>query len=188
MHPVDRGDYRYTAYFCEENVWWLAHDLVGQGVAVAELTVLFLSNDQRQVLLMNQSSAAEGALLCWDYHVVLRRQSQRVDEIMDFDTRLDFPVPTTHYVKATFPRQSLLPAPYRARIRAITAASYLERFQSDRSHMRNRLGTDRFPAYPPILARDPARAIDLSDYWDMQRTLADGSCPVALPTLFPALA
>jgi len=187
MQAVHRSHYRYTAYFCEENAWWLTHDLVGHGVAAEDLTVLFLSNRERQVLLMNQSSAAEGALLCWDYHVVVRRQSHGIDEIMDFDTRLGFPVATSHYVTATFPRQSQLPAPYRAMVRVVTAASYLDRFQSDRSHMQSHLEADRFPDYPPILAGDPERAIDLSDYWDMQRTLGDGSCAVALPAVFPNL-
>lgn len=188
MQAVHRADYRYTAYFCEENAWWLAHDLVESGVAAADLSVLFFSNPARQVVLMNQSSAAEGALLCWDYHVIVRRISRDADEIMDFDTRLGFPVPTTHYLKATFPRQSLLPHPYRAMVRQVTAASFLERFQSNRSHMRERLDADRFPSYPPIVARDPEQAIDLSAYWDMGRTLDDGSRAMYLPTVFPDLA
>ncbi|MCB1774436.1 MAG: hypothetical protein KDI88_12530 [Gammaproteobacteria bacterium] len=185
MQAVNRGDHRYTAYFCEENAWWLAHDLVVGGTAADDLTILFFSNPGRQVLLMNQASAAEGALLCWDYHVVVRRRSGSVDEIMDFDTRLGFPVTTMHYVEATFPRQSLLPPPYRAMVRQVAAASYLERFQSDRSHMQERLQADRFPRYPPIQARAPAKAIDLGEYWDMRRTLIDGSRAVPLTAMFP---
>lgn len=164
------AEYLYTPLFCEENIWQLARRQLAEGASADSLWVLFISNPDRQVVMLRQRSAGEQGYVVWDYHVVL----QSGDRIFDFDTTLPFPVSAADYFLDSFPDQSTLSENYRAWLRRIPAQSFIERFYSDRSHMQGVVDKAEFPAWPAITPPND-HAILLSDYWDMQKKLDDGS-------------
>lgn len=179
----EREDFRYTALFCEENIWWLAHDLVARGLPVANLQVLLFSNPAQSILMLNQRAAPSGRPIAWDYHVVLKGLADNGRWVFDFDTRLPFPVGFADYLRQSFPEQSLLPDAYRATVRVIPAAAFLSRFSSDRRHMQGRVPASAFPDYPIIEAADGASPITLAAYRDMQKDVGDGSRILPLEAL-----
>ena len=170
-----RDSIRYTPLFCEENIWWLVHAMVDRGLDPDDLTVMFLSNPGQGILLACQRAADPGDCVIWDYHVVLEARLQGRDWIFDPATRLGFPAPRDDYLARTFPDQATLPEPLRTWVRRVPAAAYLAHFRSDRGHMRGRIPASAFPDYPIIAPPDGVRHIDLSDYRDMRKALADGS-------------
>ncbi len=164
------GELPYTPLFCEENIWLLAERLLAEGERPERLRVLFFSNPDKQVVLLKQRRAGEQGYVVWDYHVVL----QAGGLIYDFDTVLPFPVDAVDYFLDTFPDQTVLAETYRTWVRWIPATTYLERFFSDRVHMRGVVAEAAFPPWPAITPRH-GRVIALSDYWDMWKKLDDGS-------------
>lgn len=161
----------YTAFFCEESVWWLAHRLAESGVALADLDVVFLCNPDMSVLLLEQRAAAAGRPMVWDYHVILRLRDAQGSWVFDRDSRLPCPLPCAEYLAATFPPQARLRPDLRTWFRSIPAADYLARFRSDRSHMLGRIADNAFPAYPPLAPPPGSPAVDLAEYWDFERDL-----------------
>jgi hypothetical protein len=170
---VERDDFRYTPLFCEENIWWLAHDLIGRGCHPGNLQVLWFSNPAEGVLMLNQRAAAPGRPLAWDYHVVLQAVIGNTSQVFDFDSRLPFPTPFADYLRMSFPQQDLLPSSCRAWVRMVPAADYLAHFFSDRSHMLGRLPASAFPAYPVIRPAEGLAVVTLADYRDMQHQIDD---------------
>jgi hypothetical protein len=61
-----RSHYRYTAFFCEENVWWLAREWQQHNSARKPAWVCFFTNANASIALMNQRAAAPGNLIAWD--------------------------------------------------------------------------------------------------------------------------
>lgn len=184
MIELLRENHRYTAYFCEENIWWLARDLESGGVDVSRMNVLFISNPAQSVVLFNQCMARQGDPLAWDYHVVLQARIDNANWILDFDTCLDFASPQSDYLANTFPLQEDLPPQYRAWARIVPAASFLRRFHSDRSHMFGKVPESEFPDYPAICPPAGVKPIDLGRYRDMTTLLDDGSVVQPLAALF----
>lgn len=181
-----RTRYRYTPYFCEENIWWLAHALCADGGEPAPLSIWLFSNRAASIAMQHQRAASVGALMAWDYHVVLTTTAEAGLEVFDFDTRLAFPSPAVTYLRQTFPLQQGLPAKWRTWVREIPAAAYLERFWSDRSHMQGHVPPTAFPDYPVIRPQDPRSAIALADYRDIDRRLDDGSAVSPVQSLLGA--
>jgi hypothetical protein len=175
MELPERDRIRYTPLFCEENIWWLARSMVDQGFDPDDLKVLFLSNAWQSVVLAKQRAAALGRLVIWDYHVVLQARLDGDEFIFDPDSRLGFPEPLAGYLRQTFPVQAELPERMRTWVRSIPAASYLGHFRSDRRHMLGRIPLSAYPDYAIILPPVGARCIDLGEYRDMHKALADGS-------------
>jgi hypothetical protein len=188
MNDWHREAFRYTALFCEENIWWLARSLIDAGIDAAQMQVLLFANRWQTVILRNQVAATAGQAVAWDYHVVLSAVSDSTPLVLDFDTRLTFPTPYRNYFVDSFPPQSTLPERYRCWVRCIPAASYLAHFYSDRSHMIGRIAAADFPDYPIIRPAAGGLAISLSEYRDMEKTLPDGSRVQPLATFFPELA
>ena len=180
MKTGQRETFRYTPLFCEENIWWLARDLIENGIDRETLDVVFFINPSASVLLFHQRTAKPDAPIVWDYHVVLRAKSAGGDVIYDFDTRLPFPASTTHYMAATFGDQTSLPAHFRTWARAIPAARYLAHFYSDRSHMIDQIPASTFPDYPIIQPDDGISRMSLHACRDM------GSTEHALKQAVPA--
>ena len=180
-----RSSYLYTPLFCEENIWQLARQLVGEGADVATLQVIFISNAARQVVLFNQRNGTDLGHVVWDYHVVLRRRDGEGDCIYDLDTTLPLPCDSRDYLEATFGLQGELPEGLRATLRLVPAGEYLRQFHSDRRHMEGVVPRDAFPPWPAITPRG-AGAIRLKDYWDMARQLDDDSRVVSVETLLQA--
>jgi len=167
MH-YNREKFRYSPFFCEENIWWLASSLRDQGIDAELMQVLFFSNSKKSILMFNQRGAIEGHALYWDYHVVLQARLSEHDFIFDFDTRLSFPSVQVSYLKHSFPFQRDLPENYRTWVRCIPATHYLVHFYSDRKHMQNLVAKSDFPDYPiiqPLAGNEP---VSLDAYWDMQ--------------------
>ena len=123
MQSLVRDAFRYTPFFCEENIWWLAHDLGEQGWDVDSLKVLVFSNPWNNIVLFKQRGADHSMPVVWDYHVVLSARFDQADWIFDFDTRLLFPMPRADYLPATFPAQDRLPEQLRSSVRTIPAFS-----------------------------------------------------------------
>lgn len=181
-----RDDFRYTALFCEENVWWLAHDLVAAGIPAGQLEVLLFSNPAQAVVMLEQRAAARGRPVAWDYHVVLSARLGGTRQVFDLDSRLPLPTPLADYLRASFPPQSNLPAGYRVSVRLIPATAFLRRFFSDRSHMLGQVPLSAFPDYPFIQPAEGVSPITLAKYRDLAVSLDDGSRVVPLAALSEA--
>ncbi len=167
MSDWRRDTFRYTPLFCEENIWWLAHDLIARGIDETALEVWFFINQGASVLLFQQGRADAHAPVLWDYHVVLRERSEDTDRVFDFDTRLPFPLASDRYLTATFADQATLAAHYRAQVRQVAAAHYLQHFYSDRSHMHGQVPRSAFPDYPIIQPPPGQPRIALAHYRDV---------------------
>ncbi len=126
---------RYCACFCEENVWHLCQD-ASVRVPKERRRVVFVSNPARRVAMRHQQ-AGRGGVIFWDYHVVLITPGV----VWDLDTTLGFPVPARTWLDESFPPLAEPP-----RFRVVDAATYVETFASDRSHML----TAPHPAWPII--------------------------------------
>lgn len=174
-------EYLYTPLFCEENIWQLARRCVDDGMDADTLQVLFISNPQRQVVLFNQRNGAELGYVVWDYHVILRHKAEETDQIYDFDSRLPFPCDSRDYLEATFGLQQELQPPYRALLKVIPAAAYLNDFYSDRQHMRGVIAEEQFPPWPMITPQHD-HAVRLEAYWDMQHSLIPDSRVLTVDT------
>jgi hypothetical protein len=187
MIELRREAFRYTAYFCEENIWWLARSLADGGLDAVRMKVLLFTNPGQTTLLFNQREAPPGTPVVWDYHVILRATIDGEAKVLDFDTRLDFPSAYADYLHRTFPPQSTLPDEYRTWVRVIPAESYLRHFYSDRSHMLGRLPEEAFPDYPIIQPEEGIWPIDLAAYRDLHARLGDDSTVQRLSDLYPGL-
>lgn len=130
---------RHTPYYCEENIWWLAHDARFAG---KRAEVVFISNPSRSVAFAHQRAAArEGEVVVWDYHVVLLA----LGEVWDLDCTLGAPLPLHRWLDASFDPDAH--PPYAPMFKCILAADYVAHFASDRRHMKNPDGTWQAP--PP---------------------------------------
>jgi len=167
---MNRTEQRYTPLFCEENVWHLARRMLEAGEAAGSSWVLLFSNPERQMVMLHQRRAGPEGYVVWDYHLVL----QVKDLIYDLDTNLPFPMPAFDYLHASFPDPASVPEIYRGLLRRIPAESFVERFHSDRSHMEGVIAAEDFPSWPAILP-DHDASIPLRHYWDLARSLPDGS-------------
>jgi len=184
MSELCREAFRYTALFCEENVWWAARELVDSHFDASQLQVLLFTNPNESVLMLNQRAEAGGTPIVWDYHVVLQVGRDATASVLDFDSRLDFPVLLGAYLQNSFPDQATLPERYQAWVRVIPAGDYLRHFFSDRSHMHGQLPESAFPDYPIIQPPAGVEAISLADYRDTHARLPDCSRVVPLSALF----
>lgn len=153
--------YRYQAFYCEENAWWLCQrSELGPG----KREVWFISNESKQCALLEQRAAPVGLEVIWDYHVVVVVG----DAVWDLDSRLGMPVPVLEYLEKTFPD---LPAELRhlaPRFRVVDADELVATLHSDRSHMRTPDGgwLRPPPAWDPPRAAFPPnlmRFVDLDD-------------------------
>jgi hypothetical protein len=174
MHDA-RTEHRYTPFFCEENVWWLAHERRHASSGQVTGWVCLFTNDTASIAVMNQHAAPATTLMAWDYHVVLAVPQDGVMQVFDLDSRLPFPSPWSAYFRGTFPNQPALPPRWRTRLRQVPVGAYLDRFCSDRHHMQGKLPATAFPDYPPLCPQDRSIAIVLQDYLDLDRGLDDGS-------------
>jgi hypothetical protein len=162
---------KYQPYWCEENVWWLCHDLARddpapEGGRVGEVPIqhwaLFITNERKSCALRHQRA---GDPVVWDYHVVLVVE-RGVAEVWDLDTLLGLPLPLHDYLAATF-----VPVPevFAPRFRLVAAADYLARFHTDRSHMRTPSGGWQKPP-PSWPAPTTAGPPNQTRYWDVTDT------------------
>lgn len=164
MFEINSNNFKYTALFCEENIWHLADLLIKQGVHCDELDVIFISNVQQQVVIFNQQSSSIKNPVIWDYHVILLRTSASKKIIYDFDTRASFESDAAHYFDLSFPANINIAPPYQAGFRIIPSSVFIERFSSDRSHMQGIIEPDKFPDYAAIQSNHPLHLKELIDF------------------------
>jgi hypothetical protein len=155
-----KSEQSYASYFCEENIWRLCNHFPALGG-----NAVFISNVHRQCPMWYQSSAAEGAPVIWDYHVIFMFMSADTWRVVDHDTRLPNPINLDHYLSSSFP--SRIAPDYEPVFRVVDSSLFLNRFSSSRSHMRNQSGnfTQPLPSWSPIY-----NGIDdnLDDFVDMK--------------------
>ncbi|EFN57465.1 hypothetical protein CHLNCDRAFT_13094, partial [Chlorella variabilis] len=144
-----RSDCVYTACWCEENVWWLAQQLVAQ-LPAWRLAIIFISNSHKMVPVWYQR-AGLGKVVCWDYHVLLVAQQEGGEALVfDLDTTLPFPCSLADYRRHALLGAANLPQHYRRFYRVVPGALFVRHFASDRSHMRDEAGAwlHTPPPYP----------------------------------------
>ncbi|HSI75079.1 MAG TPA: hypothetical protein VK957_04275 [Lunatimonas sp.] len=138
--------YKYTANFCEENIWHLCQN---SELTAFTKTVLIISNGSRNCPLWHQKSAIDQDPVRWDYHVVLLASSNSASVIYDFDSTLDLPVALKTYLHQTFRSEYANEQPS---FKAIDSNDFIHHFYSDRSHMKDGEGDWKFapPSWPLI--------------------------------------
>ncbi|MCK6571322.1 hypothetical protein L6V77_09500 [Myxococcota bacterium] len=142
-------------FYCEENAWHLARAAFAAGEP-GPVEVVFVSNPRRTCAVWAQRAAVRAdEPVIWDYHVVVHVAG----EIRDPDCLVGHRLPAERWLRASFPPGIVVPVAYRPQFRRCPADTFLSRFASDRSHMRDETGAFRAPppTWPPIVAPDGAR-------------------------------
>lgn len=177
--PADlrREHFAYAACFCEENIWQLGKSLVAQGISIAAMHAVVLSNSNRNIALLQQRAALPGNIMMWDYHVILLLKNADKEWILDFDTRLPFASLRNNYALKSFIPSTQLAQEFQPLMRVIPMAEYLARFSSDRHHMRDENGEplQPFPLWPAIQSNDVDQPITLMQYMEMEDNLPGNS-------------
>ena len=163
-----KADCVYTSCYCEENVWMLCkHVKENAPDSLSHTFALFISNPARSVPLWKQQNQKnEHIPVVWDYHVICLHATQINNRIMhhvyDLDSTLPFPCTLTSYIEAAFHSDDVLKPQFRRFIRVVPAQMYLEKFASDRSHMKTEDGGWNAPppSYPCISTNESAMNLD----------------------------
>lgn len=152
--------FKYTANFCEENIWHLCQN---PDLAAFIKTVLIISNGSRNCPLWHQKSAEGQEPVRWDYHVVLLASSPETSLIYDFDSTLDLPIPLHEYLDQTFQSEYEDEQPV---FKAVDSHDFVHLFYSDRSHMKDGEGDWKFtpPSWPLIQNKEELPLPDLLDF------------------------
>jgi hypothetical protein len=130
-------EFKYSANFCEENIWHLCQN---PALAGFYKRVLIVSNSKSYCPFRFQKSIHGYEIVWWNYHVILLAKNQESSLIYDFDSTLPIPISAKDYMQMTFRisenwKEENLPC-----FKAIDAGDYLTSFVSDRSHMKDALG------------------------------------------------
>jgi hypothetical protein len=154
---------KYTASYCEENVWYLCAD---PAVSAIEKKVVWVSSLQKICPIWCQRLAAsDGEPVWWDYHVFLLSLTGDQWQVWDLDTRLGLPVEATEYFTKAFRQPMPIPPIFR-----VMEASYYRRvFSSDRSHMKRADGS--WMATPPAWPAIGEGASTFAEMLDMRSTV-----------------
>ena len=136
--------YKYTAAYCEENIWHLASENCFRGL---EKKVVLITGPGSHRKLWFQSCSKHDALpVYWDYHVILLVRDG-IWQVWDLDTTLEFPVNASTYFPKTFRGPDEDFKNENVQFRSIDAQEYIENFSSDRTHMK--LPSGEWAAPPP---------------------------------------
>jgi len=136
--------FRYTPFYCEENIWHLAQEECFRG---QETYAVLISGKGPYRRLWFQGNAKQPDLpVLWDYHAILLSY-RKGWWVWDLDTTLGLPVSADTYFARTFLRSNLDAKDADVILRLIQADEYVERFSSDRSHMK--LPSGAWAAPPP---------------------------------------
>lgn len=134
----------YTSCYCEENVYRLVRQLC----TVGNVSVGFISNRTRSVLLFHQQASQYDMPfpVLWDYHVIALLSLDGIEYVVDLDTRLDRVCRKSEYFGKTFSKHT--PEQYRAVVSLTPAHIFLNTFASDRRHMKSNSGHYSSPPPP----------------------------------------
>lgn len=155
----------YAACFCEENVWKLAdHVRQCSPPELSKTYVVFVSNRKQVVPLWRQRAGRdEEKLVIWDYHVIfVYKSDERRCLVFDLDSDLPFPTFFHKYVTETFRTDNILNQEYHRFFRVVPAAQFLQKFASDRRHMKKSDGSWMKPPpdYPCISTAEATHNLD----------------------------
>jgi len=140
----------YAACFCEENVWKLAdHVRSNAPNELLKCYAVFVSNKKQVVPLWRQRAGRdEEKLVIWDYHVIFVYKPDERCLVFDLDSDLPFPTFFHKYVTETFRTDAILNPEYHRFFRVVPAGRFLQKFASDRRHMRKPDGSWMKPPPP----------------------------------------
>lgn len=145
-------EFKYTANFCEENIWHLCRN---PELANFSKRVFIVSNSNRNCQFRFQKSINGDEFVWWNYHVILFASNEDSSLIYDFDSTLPVPLSGKEYLEKTFLsnenwKESDLPG-----FKSIDANDYLNSFISDRSHMKDADGNWlSAPPKWPVIGKD----------------------------------
>jgi hypothetical protein len=95
-------------FYCEENVWRLAHRHSTTSCTTTNCHVVFISNARQCVAVYHQLAREDDdddddGPCFWDYHVILiKTENNEPAVVLDMDSRLSYPCPLAEYQKASF--------------------------------------------------------------------------------------
>ncbi|HSJ68227.1 MAG TPA: hypothetical protein VK921_11150 [Anditalea sp.] len=149
LHPMNLEAFKYTANYCEENIWHLCQHPLVEGYSNK---VLIISNSTKNCPFYCQKTSQENQPVWWDYHVVLMTTKDGVHHIYDFDSTLAFPSLMCEYLNFTFPNSDIWLSKDLPFFKVISSEVYIKTFNSDRNHMKDASGSWIFepPNWPPI--------------------------------------
>ncbi|XP_068239197.1 protein N-terminal glutamine amidohydrolase isoform X1 [Palaemon carinicauda] len=171
-------DCPYTQYYCEENVWRLCEYVqCKEAQDLGKCYVAFISNESRCVPLWRQRiGKSEDKLVSWDYsniftcvapsekdyHVIFMYEPDDRCLVYDLDSDLPFPTYFHKYVTETLRTDHILRPEHHRHFRVIPALVYLQKFASDRRHMRDEDGTWKHPppSNPAIATSEAVHNLD----------------------------
>ncbi|XP_045116733.1 protein N-terminal glutamine amidohydrolase-like [Portunus trituberculatus] len=157
-------DCAYTQFYCEENVWRLCEYVrTHEAQELAKCFVAFISNDSRCVPLWRQRMGkSEDKLITWDYHVIFMYEPDERCLVFDLDSDLPFPTYFHKYVTETLRTDHILRPEHYRYFRVVPAATFLQKFASDRRHMRREDGSWMHPPppSPPIALSECVHNLD----------------------------
>jgi hypothetical protein len=133
LHHFKREDFAYQAAYCEENVWHLC-----QQNHLRNSYVVFIFSKGDAFPMLNQRASEHPTLpIFWDYHVVLLvKNKNKNNQILDFDTTLAFNTDFVSYFSESFVNESLLLDKEAPLFRLVPSNEFATSFSSDRSHMK----------------------------------------------------
>ncbi|CAO3671360.1 unnamed protein product [Rhizopus stolonifer] len=171
---IDIDECVYTRCYCEENIYMLCKKVSEDfSYLIDQLTVVFISNDERKVPIWGQKSCRDDYPVIWDYHVILLFNNDNSLLLYDFDSVLPFPCPAEKYIMEAFKPQIVLRKDFERSFRLIPAKHFLHNFASDRSHMKGIDGTylANPPKYDPIISKND-NTMNLDNYISMKEDLS----------------
>uniref|UniRef100_A0A8C1LQM8 Protein N-terminal glutamine amidohydrolase n=1 Tax=Cyprinus carpio TaxID=7962 RepID=A0A8C1LQM8_CYPCA len=150
----------YTSCYCEENIWKLCEHVKDQVYGIP---------------IWKQKSSRGDQPVIWDYHVILLHvNKQGQSYIYDLDTTLPFPCLLDVYSKEAFRSDEHLKPAFWRKLRVIPCDTYLKKFASDRSHMKDSDGNWRMPPPPyPCLETSDSK-MNLDDFICMDARVGYG--------------
>ena len=176
---IERETCVYTSCYCEENVWKLCEALKNRCdvINIDDYFVVFVSNGDKCVPIWMQRAGkpSESYLCVWDYHVFLVHKLSSIAYVYDLDTVLPFPTEFTQYFSfALKDNNSLRHIKYHRFYRVIRAAEYLDKFASDRSHMKNPDDTWMMPPPQYECIKSSDHISNLNEFISMNKELNYG--------------
>ncbi|XP_058610243.1 protein N-terminal glutamine amidohydrolase isoform X2 [Onychostoma macrolepis] len=125
--------------------------------------------------IWKQKSSRGDQPVIWDYHVILIHVNKEGQSyIYDLDTILPFPCLLDVYSKDSFRSDEHLKPAFWRKLRVIPGDTYLKKFASDRSHMKDSDGNWRMPPPPYPCLETSESKMNLDDFICMDARVGYG--------------
>ena len=158
LHHFKREDFAYQAAYCEENIWHLCQQSNFQSKIQSKTqskiqnsyVVFIFSKGDAFPMLKQRASGDHGLPIFWDYHVVLLVMTEN-NQVLDFDTTLEFNTDIGSYFRESFVDESFLSDQEIPWFRLVPSDEFVRLFSSDRRHMKTATGwLSPPPSWPTI--------------------------------------